>query len=98
MFGINSFSGAPFSTLDVTIIYNSSGVVANGYVGNISVAERVIELSGVSAAGSTGVLDKTNSPQLIGVQASGELGQFYLRFWADIDQGAPTAWTLINTD
>lgn len=98
MFGVNTFSDAPFSTLSQTVIYNSSGVVANGSVGTVLVGERLIELSGVSAAGSTGILGKTNSPQLVGVQASGQVNQLYLRYWSDINQGVTTTWTLINTD
>lgn len=98
MFGFSPFATTPFASIDVLVSTPSAGVVANGYVGTVLVGERLIELSGVSAAGSTGILGKTNSPQLVGVQASGELGQPYLRFWTAIDQGVTTTWTLINTD
>jgi len=98
MFGVNTFSEAPFSTLSESVVINSAGVVAYGYAGTIFVGERLIELSGVSASGATGNLSKITSPTLVGVQSSGQVNSLYLRYWSDINQGVTTNWTLINTD
>ena len=107
MFGISSFSEAPFSALSQTVISASlTGVVADGGVGTVVFFQgpATFALSGVQAGGATG--NFYVPPLLSGVQASGAVGTvtFFKDFAlsgvqasGDVGNVLPVYWVLVNT-
>ena len=112
MFGIASYSGAPYSSLgDLEIVVALTGVQAtgnigtaaalailgnevNGAVGTVSVAERVIAISGVASSGTIQAL--TSTQILAGVQAGGAVGNVIARYWKLIDDSQTPNWQNIT--